>query len=739
MIRRAILLVIALAAVPKASESVAQELADDRPRIGLALSGGGARGLAHVGVLEVLEELRVPIDVITGTSMGAIVGGLYASGLPADSIRGLLSHVDWEEILSDTPPRSSIDFAHRARQRRDTVEIEIGLSRDGPTLPSGLISGQELGLLLRRVTLPVAAVEDFTRLPIPFAAVATDIATLEPIVLDTGDLVESMRASMAIPVVFAPVELDGRLLVDGGLVNNLPVDLARQMGADVVIAVDASPPLLEREELSGILGVSEQLTRHLGRQGVERQLASADVVMELDLDGLGLFDFRRSEEIVARGAGAARAHAARLAPLSLPPAEYTAHRSARDVRQPEPPAQLSGVSVNAPEWLDERLALSRVDPRLFREFDPDVAETAVRRVHAIGELERVGYDIESATEPPPLVIDAHGKPRGPNLLLFGIDLVTDSAGESPARLAFDGIASYVRTRIGARAAELTVDVRAGTTSGIEVAYRQPLDFGGHWFVEPSALAVEVQRSVFSGETSGTEYETGRALLGVDVGRALGLSGEVRIGVRGGRETSELDPPSSLSDGFPTVAENAAEAHASIVVDQLDAVGIPRRGVYGSALVRASREELGAERSWTAVSLDGRAYWSRGPHTLFIRGSGGASSPARRLPVHEEFLLGGFGSLGGYGEGEIRGEAFVAGRTGWLRRVAELPPALRAVVAGGWLEAGDAWDSSVDEEIDPRVAGTVAVGAETLLGPIFLAWSRAEGGRGRVTVSIGRSP
>jgi NTE family protein len=285
-----------------------------------------------------------------------------------------------------------------------------------------------------------------------------------------------------------------------------------------------------------------------------------------------------------------------------------------------------------------------------------------------------------------------------------------------------------------------VDVRAGTTSGIEAAYRQPLDFAGLWFVEPSALAVEVQRPVFSAETSDTEYEVRRALIGLDLARALGLSGEARIGVRGGRETAELDSPSvDPPDRFPTVGENAVEARASIVVDRLDAVGIPRRGVYAGAFLRASREELGAERSWTAVSLDGRAYWSRGPHTLFARGAGGAGSPARRLPVREEFLLGGFGSLAGYGEGELRGEAFAVGRAGWLRRVAELPPALRAVVAGGWVEAGDAWDPSVDEELDPRWAGTVAVGAETLLGPVFLAWSRAEGGRGRVTVSVGRSP
>ncbi len=741
MITRALLLSLAFSTFPCAAGAAVQEPgALERPRVGLVLSGGGARGLAHVGVIEVLEELRVPVDVITGTSMGAIVGGLYASGLPADSIRLLVSSVDWEQILTDAPPRSALDFAHRARQRRDTVEIEVGLTRAGLELPQGLISGQELGLLLRRITLPVATVDEFARLPIPFAAVATDIVTFEEVVLDTGDLVGSMRASMAIPVAIAPVEIDGRLLVDGGLVDNLPVDLARRMGADVVIAVDVTPPLLGRDEMAGLVGVTQQIARRLGHEGVEHQFASADVGIAPDLEEIGVFDFRQADEILLRGSRAARAHAPSLAEWSLAPDAYENHRAARALRRPRPPAELTGVKIHGPDWLDDRLALSRVDPELVPRFDPDLAERTAGRVYAIGELERVGYDLEPATAAPVLVIEAHDKPRGPHLLLFGIDLSMDSAGEASPRLGFDGIVSYVRTRIGARAAEWRVDLRAGVTSGVETAFRQPLDFAGRWFVEPSALAVQVQHPLFPNEAAGTEYDTHRILTGFEVGRALGLSGEVRAGVRGGRETSELDPEApGLTDRFPTVAENAAELRASIVVDRLDAVGIPRHGIFASVTARASREELGAERSWTTAAVDGRAYWSRGPHTLFARGEAGGSSPADRLPVHEEFLLGGFGSLAGYGDRELRGEAFAVARAGWLRRVAELPPAFRAVVVGIWGEAGDAWDPSLDEELDIRLAVTAALGVETLLGPIFLGWSRAESGRGRVTLSLGRSP
>jgi NTE family protein len=732
---------LALGIALSAAEASAQETPrPERPRIGLVLSGGGARGLAHVGVLEVLDELRVPVDLIAGTSIGAIVGGYYASGLPPDSMRAVVEELDWDRILADTPPRTSLAFHRRAEGRRYPVELEIGIARSGLRLPGGLISGQDLGLVLRRHTLPVAAVEDFSRLPIPFGAVATDIETGERIVLDQGDLVEAMRASMAIPVVFSPVESDGRILVDGGLVDNIPIELARAMGADVVIAVDATPPLLERDELRSVLGISLQVVNLLARQNLERELASADLALDLELEGVGIFDFRDADSIIARGAAVARDSAGSLARWSLPIAEYEAHRSARQQRRPALPPRPGGLAIDAPTWLDERLVLARIDPAILDTLDADLAERAALDVYALGEFERVGYDLAPGGSEPELVLYARAKPRGPHLLRVGVDLAGDSADEAPALLAFAGRVAYVRTRIGARSAEWRTDFLVGTTTGVESAFRQPLDFGGDWFVEPSALAVEVQRPIFSAQAAVTEYETRQALAAIDVGRSLGLSSEVRAGLAWGRATSELDPPAAgLSERFPEEPEDLAELRVAFVLDRLDSVNLPRRGILASAEARFSREELGAERSWTRMSIEARGYGSRGPHTVFASLVAGGSSPAADLPVREEFHVGGFGSLGGYGEGELRGEAFVVGRAGWLERIAEIPPALRGVVVGGWIEAGDAWNPSADAELDLRPSVTIAAGAETVLGPVFLAWSHAEAGRRRVTLSIGRWP
>ncbi len=726
--------------------AIAQGPPSDRPTIGLVLSGGGARGLAHVGVLEVLEELRVPVDVIAGTSMGAIVGGLYASGLPSDSLRAMVEEIDWGLLLSDTPPRSSLAFHRRAEERRYPVELEIGVSASGLALPGGLIAGQDMGLLLRRHSLPVAAVEEFSRLPTPFGAMATDIETGERVVLDRGDLVEAMRASMAIPVVFSPVERDGRILVDGGLVDNLPVELAREMGADVIIAVDASPPLLDRGELRTVLGISEQVVNLLGRQDLAREMASADVALDLGFEDVGIFDFREADSIIAKGAAVARDSAGTLSAWAIPEADYRAYRSARQGRRPALPPRPSGLAIEAPDWVDDRLIRARIDPEILHSFEPELAEQAARDVYAIGEFERVGYDLSAAgspltaaDSPPALVIEAHAKPRGPHLLRLGIDLATDSAGEAPALVSFSAHAAYVRTRIGSRAAEWRTDFHVGTTTGVESAFRQPLDFAGRWFVEPSALATQTQRPVYEAGRSVTEYETRRIVAAIDIGRSIGLSSELRAGVAWGRATSELDPPIDAPALLPDEAEDEAEIRAAFVVDRLDAINLPREGTLASVEIRSSREALGADRSWTRWSLEGRIYGSRGADTAFATAAGGWASPPEDLPARAEFLLGGFASLSGFGEGELRGDAFAVGRVGWLRRIAEIPPALRAVVAGGWIEAGDAWDRSDDEGLDPRPAISVAVGAETLLGPLFLAWSRAEGGDGRVTVSLGRYP
>ncbi len=249
--------------------------AEARPKIGLVLSGGAARGLAHIGVLKALDEQGIQIDAIAGTSMGAVVGGLYASGYTPAELERIALEMDWQQALSDAPPRKDVPFRRKQDDRDFLVKQKISFRDDGTLgLPLGVIQGQNLAMVLESLLVHTSDNRDFDKLAIPFRAVSTDIATGEKVVFRKGHLPQAIRASMSIPAVFAPVEIDGRLLVDGGMVDNIPVDVARDMGVDVVIVVDIGNPLRDRKDLSTVLDVMNQSITLMTRKNSEAQLAT---------------------------------------------------------------------------------------------------------------------------------------------------------------------------------------------------------------------------------------------------------------------------------------------------------------------------------------------------------------------------------------------------------------------------------------------------------------------------------
>ncbi|MDE2250763.1 MAG: patatin-like phospholipase family protein, partial [Gammaproteobacteria bacterium] len=281
-----------------------------RPRIGLVLSGGGARGMAHAGVLEVLDDLHLRVDAIAGTSMGAVIGGLYASGMSGRDIERLLASVDWQDAFRDRPPRAELGFRRKQEEHDFLVNFPLGVQGRRLLIPAGLVQGEKLTELIRRATLPVATVTNFDELPIPFRAVATDLETGASVVMDSGDLTSALRASMSAPGVFAPVERDGRLLVDGGLTENLPIDVARAMGVDVLIVVDAGFPLQTRDRLNSLTSVSNQALAILVRRDVERQISTlgpGDVLLQPALGQRASYDFNGVAAAVEAGVSAARA------------------------------------------------------------------------------------------------------------------------------------------------------------------------------------------------------------------------------------------------------------------------------------------------------------------------------------------------------------------------------------------------------------------------------------------------
>ena len=299
-----------------------------RPKIGLVLSGGGARGAAHIGVLKVLEELRVPVDVIAGTSMGSIIGASYATGSDgaADGKGDRFDH-HREALHRQAAARRPVDAAEDDDETPYIIP-ELGIGGDGIALPKGVVTGVALEGELRRL-VQIGTARSFDELPIPFRAIATDIGTGEMVVLKEGSVVQAIRASMSVPGAVAPVTIDNQQLVDGGLVRNLPVDIARQMGADVIIAVNLGTPLLRPDQITSVLSVTLQMINILTEQNVNRslqELKPSDILIVPELGDYSAGDFDNLAKTVPIGEAAARKVADRLRTLSLPPEEYAALR-----------------------------------------------------------------------------------------------------------------------------------------------------------------------------------------------------------------------------------------------------------------------------------------------------------------------------------------------------------------------------------------------------------------------------
>ncbi len=374
-----------------------------RPKVGLALSGGGAKGLAHIGVLKVLEEAGLEVDCISGTSMGAIIGALYSIGYSPRELEQIVYSQDWRVLLTDRIPHRHLSIREKRDDGRYLASFPI---RDRKIrLPRGLVAGQNLATLLGRLTLPVHHVEDFHELPIPFCCVATDLVTGEAVVLEHGFLPDALRASMSIPTIFTPVELEGRLLVDGYLVRDLPASDVRELGADIVIGVDVAGALQPREELTSLMRILDQAGNIRGQQYWEKQRSLVDLMIEPDLGRLTFTDFERADSLIARGERSARAHLPALRALADSlnklggPAERFRARLAPIERCYLTEVRFEGLREVSPTLLANNLRLNY--PAVVT---PEMIQAAVERAYGTYFFERVGYRLEPAREGTRLVL-----------------------------------------------------------------------------------------------------------------------------------------------------------------------------------------------------------------------------------------------------------------------------------------------------------------------------------------------
>lgn len=713
-----------------------------RPRIGLVLSGGGARGLAHVGVLKALEHAHVRIDAIAGTSMGAIVGGLYASGMTADELETELRRIDWDALFA---PRVARPYLSQRRKEED-FEIATGLEfgvHDGQlSAPQGALSSRGLELLLRRLTLPVRHVDDFDKLPIPFRAVATDMETGKPVILSHGDLAIALRSSMSVPGVFAPTEVDGRLLGDGGLVDNLPVDVARAMGVDVVIAVNIGTPLSGRESLSSVVGLTEQMIAILTEQNVERSIATlkpADLLLHPDLGQLTSGDFGRVDELIRIGDTYAEAQAARLAAYASPDPDYAQWAAAHAQPAMEPTPLLAIGFAGSLQTNPGRFE-AKLQSQAGELFDTNKAEADARRLAASGDYTRADYRLVQGPAGETLMFDLQDKPWGPNYLRVGLDLHADFSGHS----GFDVKLSHNHHWLTENGTEWRNFIQVGERPAIFSEIYHPLlrniDDRSDWFAAAYVSGDRQHRSVYAGKDGAeiAQFLRSTGQVGADLGLPFGRLGELRAGFL---HLTTSTTPTLLSAQWtgPAQAQVWQEDGLRVrgVVDQLDYVNFPTSGyrLVGEGVVGTRR--LQHSEHMARGSVEGTVVDTFGRSTFELHGAL-KMSDENSLLVVDQYTLGGFQQLSGYRPDQLSGNAVLFGRLNWYMRLANSPVFARGFYVGASLEAGNAWTERSEMSLAHlRGGGSVYLGADTGLGPMYLGITYAPRGELGVALFIGR--
>jgi NTE family protein len=705
----------------------------ERPRIGLALGGGGARGVAHIGVLKELERMRIPVDCIAGTSMGALVGGVYASGVTTDAMIDRLSRVDWSALFVDDPPREQKPFRAKSDDTRNLFQFELGLRDGSLQLPPGGTAGYKFEFLLRELVAGAGnfADQDFDRLPIPYRALATDIEDGTSKVFRRGDLAKVMRASMSVPGAIAPVEIGGSLYVDGGLLQNLPVAAAREACADVVIAVNVGSGLLERRQLSSALNISLQMINVLMEQNVRQSLASlkpSDVLIAPVLGSYSAANFEQALSLVETGEVAARAQAIALSRLAVPEADYAAWRRRVAARLPVvPPVTDVRVATDSgrvnPEVIERELAeVPGIDLRRRPEtdFSPTNLHSRLEQVYGSGDFERMDYEMLDRDGQRTVVVKGHEKSWGPDFLKFGLTMEADSS-----QTRFNVAVSHRAPWMNRLGGEWRNYLQLGYRDRFSTEFYQPVSFRAGAFVAPRfTWRRDPEVFFFDGHRVGeVDVQTARGHLDFGLQNKYG---EVRLGYFGGRLQTKQD--FGLVSVFQDEDIRQSGLIFSAVFDQIDSPTLPQDGLLLSFRSFNTYASLGSDDDYNKTELLAMGAKSFGRHALQLAGYYGDSLRGK-LPIYDPFFLGGFLRGSGYAMDELVGTAVSLVRTVYTYRLSSLPATLgKGVYLGGSLE-GTRGAVGLDPAAESQTRGSASIflGADTIFGTMYFAFGQVLNG------------
>ncbi|KPL93730.1 MULTISPECIES: patatin-like phospholipase family protein [Vibrio] len=738
--------------------------AHKRPTVAVVLAGGGAKGAAHIGVLKALEEMQIPVDYITGTSMGAYVGGLYATGMSADEIESFIYTVDWNRGYRDRVNRSDRRVRDKEYEDRYQLNTDLGLGWGEIKARKGVVQGQNMLRILRETTGNLSPLDSFDNLAIPYRSVATDIIDLEEVVIDHGHLVDAMMASMSVPGALPPYEVDGRMLVDGGVTNNMPVDVARAMGADIVIAVDISTNYKSKEDFTNFLAAADQLSNYLVQRSTQEQAATLtddDFFLRPDVGQMETTEFDKMPTAYHAGYEATRQYTDQLSKLSLSNADYQHYiddkQKARKQLKHGDKTVVDKVVINNNTHYSDKLIANRLNLDSGKILKTSEIESQVKDLYALDRFELVTYEFGNVDGEDQLQVDVNEKSWGPNYLNFRFYLEDDFATESQYSIGMS--ANF--TDINSHGAELRTNVEMGTDKLIEAELYSPF-FSSQKLFTSASLVYSNQKRNLPANIDDIEEPT------LDVTKdylpmtyqeyigelALGyqptLWQEFKVGARytdGDVEVASL--PSLGSGGYTRIG-----GFMSYRLDTLDNFSLPTKGYFVDLEYLVSHDDFDNDSSLAdsefnsesdtvyEISANFMAAQSIEKHTLVAKFDFGMVESKNSVFPIDPKELGGFLNLSGIPRNSLIGQNLAYGsliyRYKWFENDFGLFKS--PFYVGASIEHGGVWSNN-DLNIDEApmfTAGSVFAGVDSPLGPIILAYGRTEDNYDSVYLIIGTS-
>ena len=707
-----------------------------RPKVGLVLGGGGAAGIAHVGVLKVLEEQNIPIDVIAGTSMGAIVGSLYASGIKAAELEKIVNTLEWAELFDDEISRRDQGFHRKDEMSSFFDSFTVGIDRQGVNLPRGAVKGHKLTFELRRLLDHVSHINQFDKLPIPFRAVATDIENGQEVVLKQGNLATAIRASMSIPALFPPVEIDGRLLVDGFVSNNIPVNVAQQMGADILIVVGLPTEYKSKKELGSAVDVALQsMYLMMAKSSLPqlRNIPQPHVILQPDMNGIESLSFDRVKEAITLGEKQARKQLPELLKLTAKvrgkaiatPTEKPQRKTFRGV--------IDKIVIENESVLQDDILRNRLDLKEGQTITLKQLQEGLNAIYSLGYFEVVDYRLEPLENNRyTLVVSAQKEPIGNNTLHGGFSLSDDFDGNA----AYQAGLEFTMKGLNSLGAEAKASLAIGDSLAVSTEFYQPLNTRSTYFWNPSASYEESDVYIYP---DGSDVPSAEARVLVsevrfEVGREINNTAEARIGLF----YRHLEP--TIKTGIfdlPEDSFNLAGLSLRYREDTLNERNFPDEGKWWDISYDYGSEALGSNESYHRLDIQGGKVWRKEKHHLIASGGVGSTFSNDTI-ITERFELGGFAKMSGLEEGQLRGNHYMHGLAAYYYDFASLQN-IAGLNAGFILEAGNTWNDASDISLgDSLFSAAAFLGAKTIIGPAYLGAGITEGYSPRYFLQFGRA-